>query len=271
MSGIDNQEKQTSFVLYTSTYKMIKLLSPEQKGALLDAIFSFYGECEKPEMDQATEIVYSGIEDYMIENREKYLKKKAEKSKQARAAVNSRWEKEKQKKAEEEKRIPKDTGVYERIQENTDEYEHIPKIHVSVSDSVSVSDNNISPSSDGEKTGKSDKQKQVEKDAEEMFERLWQRYPNKKGKADVSKTQKVRLYKIGEDKLAKALDRYNAEVKGRDKRYIQHGSRWFNKSYVDYLDENYQSEPSADTKAPAADQHAKNILDLFERAHAVCN
>ena len=130
---------------------------------------------------------------------------------------------------------------------------------------------NISPSSDGEKTGKPDKQKQVEKDAEEMFERLWQRYPNKKGKSDVSKTQKVRLYKIGEDKLSKALDRYSAEVQGREKRYIQHGSRWFNKSYVDYLDENYQGEPSAGAKAPAADQHAKNILDLFERAHAVCN
>ena len=129
---------------------------------------------------------------------------------------------------------------------------------------------NISPSSDGEKTGKPDKQKQVEKDAEEMFERLWQRYPNKKGKSDVSKTQKVRLYKIGEDKLSKALDRYSAEVQGREKRYIQHGSRWFNKSYVDYLDENYQGEPSAGAKAPD-DEYAKNVLSLFERAHAACN
>ena len=82
------------------------------------------------------------------------------------------------------------------------------------------------------------------------------------------------IYGMGELpvlELAKALDRYNAEVKGREKRYIQHGSRWSNKSYVDYLDENYQGEPSAGTKASAADQHAKNILDLFERAHAVCN
>ena len=120
MSGMDNQEKQTSFVLYTSTYKMIKLLTPEQKGALLDAIFSFYGECEKPEMDQATEIVYSGIEDYMIENREKYLEKKAKKSEKARAAINARWEKERQKKTEKEKNMLENTDVYERIQENTD-------------------------------------------------------------------------------------------------------------------------------------------------------
>lgn len=269
MSGIDNQEKQTSFVLYTSTYKMIKLLSPEQKGALLDAIFSFYGECEKPEMDQATEIVYSGIEDYMIENREKYFATKAEYSNRAKTAANARWGKERKKKQDDATSIPKHAEACTSMQENANECSDMLGMHVSVSVSDSV--NNISPSSDGEKTGKPDKQKQVEKDAEEMFERLWQRYPNKKGKADVSKTQKVRLYKIGEDKLSKALDRYNAEVKGREKRYIQHGSRWFNKSYVDYLDENYQSEPSAGTKAPAADQHAKNILDLFERAHAVCN
>lgn len=73
-----------------------------------------------------------------------------------------------------------------------------------------------------------------------MFERLWKVYPNKKGKGQVSDTQKKRLLAIGEDRLVKAIDRYSLELqKDADWRKAQYGSTFFNSGYVDYLDENY--------------------------------
>ena len=74
-----------------------------------------------------------------------------------------------------------------------------------------------------------------------LFERLWQMYPNKKGKGQVSETQKKRLLSIGEDALVKAIERYSAELKkDADWRKPQNGSTFFNSGYVDYLDANYK-------------------------------
>lgn len=78
-------------------------------------------------------------------------------------------------------------------------------------------------------------------DAEALFERVWALYPNKKGKADVSLTQKKKLLKEGFDRLSRCIERYSAENKDTDKKYWKHGSTFFNGGYVDYLDENYET------------------------------
>ena len=97
-------------------------------------------------------------------------------------------------------------------------------------------------------------------DAKAMFERLWKLYPNKKGKGQVSDTQKKRLLAIGEDRLVKAIDRYSLELqKDADWRKAQYGSTFFNSGYVDYLDENYV--PGKEQK-PAG---AKNQFNAFEQ------
>ena len=85
-----------------------------------------------------------------------------------------------------------------------------------------------------------DNNKNTLADAKALFERLWKAYPNKKGKGQVSDTQKKRLLAIGEDRLVKAIDRYSLELqKDADWRKAQYGSTFFNSGYVDYLDENY--------------------------------
>ena len=68
--------EQKGFIVYLDSYDMISMLSQEQKGALLDAMFSVYGCCERPEMDQATAITFVTIERYLKDNREKWLKTK---------------------------------------------------------------------------------------------------------------------------------------------------------------------------------------------------
>lgn len=76
-----------------------------------------------------------------------------------------------------------------------------------------------------------------------LFERLWEKYPCKKGKGQVSDTQKKRLLAIGEPALVKAIERYSAALQqDAGWRKPQNGSTFFNSGYVDYLDENYRPE-----------------------------
>lgn len=74
-----------------------------------------------------------------------------------------------------------------------------------------------------------------------FFEEIWKRYPfMKKGKGQVSMTQKKKLYKIGKDEMFRCLERFENDNRGKDPQYIMRGSTFFNSGYVDYLDENYQ-------------------------------
>lgn len=123
-------------------------------------------------------------------------------------------------------------------------------------------DKNISCASDDSQETKNDVRKQHEQAAAEMFERLWSRYPRKKGKGSVSKSQKLKLYKLGEEELSRALDRFNAAMAGRDAQYIPYGSTWFNTGYVDYLDENYQADPRSFMN-PEIDETMDDLDDLF--------
>ncbi|WP_432629015.1 DUF6291 domain-containing protein [Brotaphodocola sp.] len=77
-------------------------------------------------------------------------------------------------------------------------------------------------------------------EADALFERLWKEYPVKKGKGQVSATQKKKLLAVGETALFKAIERYRAELaKDSGWRRAQNGSTFFNSGYIDYLDENY--------------------------------
>lgn len=83
-----------------------------------------------------------------------------------------------------------------------------------------------------------------EKAFNECFERLWKKYPSKKGKGQVSDTKKKVLYQIGEEHIQRALKRYlDGLEKDASWRKPQNGSTFFNSGYVDYLDENYEKPP----------------------------
>lgn len=78
------------------------------------------------------------------------------------------------------------------------------------------------------------------KDVSKFFEKIWEFYPVKKGKASVSDKQKRVLYDIGYEELKRCFDRYVAS-KESWKAY-QQGSTFFNSGYVDYLDKNYSQQ-----------------------------
>lgn len=77
------------------------------------------------------------------------------------------------------------------------------------------------------------------KEIETFYESVWALYPIKKGKGQVSLTQKKKLFNIGYDELKRCIDRFVSDMKNTDRKYWMHGSTFFNSGYVDYLDENY--------------------------------
>lgn len=68
-----------------------------------------------------------------------------------------------------------------------------------------------------------------------FFEEIWKPYPHKKGKSDISDTQKKRLFDVGLEKMKRAIQKYADEVKNTELKYIMYGSTFFNGRYEDYL------------------------------------
>jgi len=80
-----------------------------------------------------------------------------------------------------------------------------------------------------------------------FFDCIWSKYPEKKGKGQVSATKKKELYAIGFDELSRCIERYVSTKE--DWKKWQNGSTFFNSGYVDYLDANWvANEMSTDSQ-----------------------
>lgn len=223
--------EKNSFVMYTDYRQHIELLTREQKGDLLSAIFAYADEDNLPEMDGMTQMAFSFIKGQMDRDKEKYNKvveKRSQAGKQGgRPKANALSEKQtKAKKA----------NAFSEKQMKAKKAD-------TVNDTDTVNDIN-------------NKNTLCKADAIALFERLWKAYPNKRGKGQVSDTAKVRLLKIGEEHMLRALTRYIEDLKQDEWRKPQNGSTFFNSGYEDYLDENY--EPPVKPKAKS-NAYAENM------------
>ena len=95
------------------------------------------------------------------------------------------------------------------------------------------------------------KKQKAQTEEDEDFEKLWEMYPRKKGKANVKQAQRKKLHDIGIEEMTRAIKRYCQYVAGKDEQFIQYGSTFFNSGYVDYLDSNYKPMSDARTQASA--------------------
>jgi len=77
---------------------------------------------------------------------------------------------------------------------------------------------------------------------DELFEKLWKVYPNKKGKKQVSKSAKKEIYELGAEHFERCMQRYVKYVESQDWLKYQNGSTFFNGGYLDYIDETYAEE-----------------------------
>ena len=99
-------------------------------------------------------------------------------------------------------------------------------------------------------------------DASALFERLWKLYPVKKGKGQISDAKKLKFLEIGYEEMQRAIDRYKKYVDSTDWLHYQNGSTFFNRGYVDYLDENY--DPSGSRQGNSFNQFKQNDYDFEE-------
>ena len=101
-----------------------------------------------------------------------------------------------------------------------------------------------------ENKSKVNKRNMCKADADALFERLWKRYPVKKGKGQISDSKKQRLLEVGFDEMSRAIDRYLEGLKKDEWRKPQNGSTFFNSGYIDYLDSNYGEVQPGSKKTP---------------------
>lgn len=246
------KDEKKSFILYTDSYNMIEMLNAEQKGALLDAIFSLHGCCECPELDQATAIVFAGMKRYLLENMEKWeetRRKKSEGAKKARA--NDAKRKQEQAMI---KTLEDTSSKLNTLQDGA-------TVNVNVNDNVNVNVNDkekrkkekeVTASSDCNaecSTGVEPSLQKSKKEANEHFEKLWALYPHKRGKNQVSDKTKRKLLDVSVQAMDAAIKRYVHEVRGTDRPWLN-GSTWFNGRYQDYTEGNYV--PAVTTGGKAA-------------------
>ena len=252
-------EGKKSFILYTDSYNMIEMLNMEQKGALLDAIYSLHGCCECPELDQATAIVFAGMKRYLLENMEKWeetRRKKSEGAKKARANDAKR------------KREEAMVKSVEDTSSNLSTLQDGATVNVNVNDNVNVNVNDkekrkkekaVTASSDCSaecSTGVEPLSQKSKKEAKEHFEKLWALYPAKKGKNLISDKRKRDLLSVSIDEMQCFINRYKRDIEldhnnGFARQWLN-GSTWFNGRWQDYTDENYQPAPTVTTSKGGA-------------------
>ncbi len=77
---------------------------------------------------------------------------------------------------------------------------------------------------------------------QDIFERLWQLYPIKKGRYKLTKTQIAQVVAQGEARMEQAIRRYCQEKQGQNREYWMHGSTFFAGGYQDYLPEEVEAQ-----------------------------
>ena len=211
--------KKSSFIMKTDYREQIEMLPMKERGILLTAVINYVDGIELPEMDGMVKMAFSFVRADIDRENEKYWK-----------TVEARRE------------AGKLGGRPQKANGFTEKQEEAKKAN-----GFFEKQNNPDKELDKEKD------KEIKKDimceALALFERLWKMYPNKKGKGQVSDTQKKRLLAIGEPTLVKAIKRYSLELqKDADWRKPQNGSTFFNSGYVDYLDGNYEPGKAPEKK-----------------------
>lgn len=85
------------------------------------------------------------------------------------------------------------------------------------------------------------------KDINDFFGTVWKAYPRKLGKGKISDSRKRKLYEeVGQEQMLRCIERYRQSVSEKDEQYIMYGSTFFNSGYVDFLDENYNTDSTED-------------------------
>lgn len=204
-------DEKSSFVLYAEYLEHIKLLTMEQRGALLTAVLCYASGDELPEMDGMTNMAFSFIKSRIDRDTAAYLEK-IEKRREAGKLGGRPKTKDISQKQEKAKKA-------NGFSEKQDKAKKPDNDSVNDNDNVNVND---------------------KKTYTCAFEALWDAYPRKKEKAMAYKQYLARLNNgFSEDELMTAVKRYAEECRKNktEQRYIKQGATFLgpNTPFEDYL------------------------------------
>ena len=115
-----------------------------------------------------------------------------------------------------------------------------------------------------EKSKEKNNNKLCKAEALALFETLWKMYPNKKGKAQVTDKDKLKLLEIGLEEMTRAIDRYKRYIEANKDWYKPlNGSTFFKGRYQDYIGDDYE-EPKQPVKKSSFNNFQQNDYD-FEK------
>lgn len=218
---------KNSFILYNDLYNIIEELTDEEAGIIFRAILCYQNTGEIIEMPRDLRLLFLSIKGDLDRNNDKYEETCKKRRESGKKGGRPKKHLENEEADGSEKNLKK-----QMVSEKPD--------NDNVNDNVNANDNtNI-----------------VQEPADEsLFLYLWGKYPNKKGKAQVSKKAKRALLAVGADEMERAIDRYVSELAKDSWRKPQNGSTFFNSGYVDYLDANYE---------PSKQKTGNAFLDLLQ-------
>ena len=217
-------EPRKGFVYYRGFFESLKKLPDDEHFLMYKKVceYALYG-VEPLIEDVRLRIVFDLMREQIDANQKRY--ENGKKGGAPRGNRNAQKSQEQPKSTENNQNQPKEKEK-EKEKEKAKDKEK-------VKDTLTVQ-TPVGRSSPERKAGVTDKE------AEEVFAKLWELYPSKKGKGRVSMTTKKRIAKIGLEKMSIAIKRYQEGLKADDWRKPQNGSTFFNTGYIDYLDENYE-------------------------------
>lgn len=253
MTELKTPYDNVAFLFFLSHWELLKELTPEECMRVLQAVFACAGaNCEMPEemnrMERAVfKAIWGDVERSLInydERREKRAEagrkgglKKAENARLAKASTATNAD------VANLANLPKDKATDKDNAMDTD----MDNVCMAP-DGACAADAAPHAHAASQKSASSS----LSKEEAEHFEALWQLYPVKRGKNQVSAKTKRALMAVSVEEMAQAIERYMEEVKASPAdRQLLNGSTWFNGRYKDYLGDDYTPAPQiAGTKQP---------------------
>lgn len=212
-----------SFILFTDRKEQINMLTDEQAGKLIKAVFEYVDTGTVTESDDfAVNLLFSIFKSQIDENAGKY-KERCEKNRQIALE------------RERKKRERNNTNVQEREQAYTKSTDTDTETETDTgTETGTEKDISLSDKSDGacSSSGTQKKEKFNKSQSESDFEECWSIYPKKQGKADARKAY-LKFAKKDPDlkeKVISGIRNYIEDIQ-RNKtpeQYIKHGSTFFN-------------------------------------------
>lgn len=253
MTELKTPYDNVAFLFFLSHWELLKELTPEECMRVLQAVFACAGaNCEMPEemnrMERAVfKAIWGDVERSLI-NYDERREKRAEAGRKGGL-----------KKAENARLAKASTAT----NANVANLANLPKDKATDKDNAMDTDmDNVCMAPDGacaadaaphaHAASQRSASSSLSKEEAEHFEALWQLYPVKRGKNQVSAKTKRALMAVSVEEMEQAIERYMEEVKASPAdRQLLNGSTWFNGRYKDYLGDDYTPAPQiAGTKQP---------------------